>query len=308
MRRYLGYLADSERWRHLRLRPDDILISTPAKCGTTWTQTIVGMLVFGRVDLGAPLSEISPWLDMQVRRTDEVVDLLEAQTHRRFIKTHTPLDGLPARDDVTYVVVIRHPLDVALSDRDHRANISDAAFELRLQAVGDKDLDVLAPPVDRPDDPAEYLRWFIDCDLPPTGSGPNSLADFCEQARIAWDQRARPNVHLIHYADLWSDLDSEMRRLADALRVRVDPAIWPALVDAATLDSMRERAGDVAPDAQLGIWKSDRDFFRHGGGRGWEQLLSADDRAHFERRLDELAGPAADWIRRGCAAMAPAGA
>lgn len=232
MRRYLGWMADSRRWDHLALRPDDIVISTPSKCGTTWMQNLVGMLVFGRVDLGAPLSALSPWLDMQLH----------------------PIDVLPARPDP-------------------------------------------------PEDATEYLRWWIDSDLPPTGSGPNSLADMCEQAAIAWARRHRPNVHLFHYRDLVADTEAEMRHLAGALDIPVDPALRPDLVDASSFSSMRERAEDLAPEAAAGIWRSPQDFFRQSGTRDWRSLLDDADIAHFERRLDELAGDAADWIRHGRTAV-----
>jgi len=36
---------------------------------------------------------ISPWLDMQANELAAVVVALEAQEHRRLIKTHTPLMG-----------------------------------------------------------------------------------------------------------------------------------------------------------------------------------------------------------------------
>ena len=85
-------------------------------------QHIVGMLILDRADLGAPISQLSPWLDMLIRTDDEVFAMLDAQTHRRWIKTHTPLDGVPLHPGVTYIAVVRHPLDVALSDRDHSAN------------------------------------------------------------------------------------------------------------------------------------------------------------------------------------------
>lgn len=68
VRRYRGFVVDSERWDRFRFWPDDIVISTPAKCGTTWMQTIIGMLVLDRIDLGAPISTISPWLDMLTYR------------------------------------------------------------------------------------------------------------------------------------------------------------------------------------------------------------------------------------------------
>jgi hypothetical protein len=86
-------------------------------------QTIVGMLLLDRTDLGCRSCSISPWLDMLIQLGGETLSILEAQTHRRFIKTHTPLDGVPGLDSVTYLTVTRHPLDAALSLRDHHANM-----------------------------------------------------------------------------------------------------------------------------------------------------------------------------------------
>ena len=39
-------LTDSSRWREFQLRPDDIVISVPSKCGTTWMQMICALLIF----------------------------------------------------------------------------------------------------------------------------------------------------------------------------------------------------------------------------------------------------------------------
>src|SRR5674536_154767 len=39
VRRYRTVVSDNARWAGFRYRADDIVISTPAKCGTTWMQT-----------------------------------------------------------------------------------------------------------------------------------------------------------------------------------------------------------------------------------------------------------------------------
>ncbi len=298
MRRYRGFMADSDRWSRFPLRPDDVIITTPSKCGTTWMQTIVGMLLLDRVPLDVPISTVSPWLDMLIRSEEEVFGLLAAQRHRRFIKTHTPLDGLPWRDTVTYLAVVRHPLDVALSDVDHAANMDDErAGELRGAAVGDSDGPAWRS--QRPTDPGEYLRWFIGNDERPRGSGPDGLADFGNQVRTYWEARWQPNVHLFHYADLWADREAEMRHVAAALGVDVSEGRWSALVAAASLDAMRSRAATAAPEAHVGIWRSAEAFFRSGGTRDWRRLLDEDDLAHFDARLREVAGDASDWVLRG---------
>src|SRR3954466_2058400 len=115
VRRYEGVVFDSSRWDGFELRAGDIIISTPPKCGTTWAQMICALLVLQEPVLPLPLDTLSPWLDMVTRSRPELFADLAAQTHRRFIKTHTPLDGIPHDPTVTYICVGRDPRDVALS-------------------------------------------------------------------------------------------------------------------------------------------------------------------------------------------------
>jgi hypothetical protein len=66
-------------------------------------QMISALLIFQRTTFDRSLDLISPWLDMQIREIGAVIADLEAQQHRRFVKTHTPLDGLPVEPAVTYI-------------------------------------------------------------------------------------------------------------------------------------------------------------------------------------------------------------
>ncbi|MGH3792933.1 MAG: hypothetical protein ACRDRU_08120 [Pseudonocardiaceae bacterium] len=58
--RYRSFAADSIRWEGFPFRDGDIVISTPSKCGTTWTQMMCALLVFQTPDLPQPLIELSP--------------------------------------------------------------------------------------------------------------------------------------------------------------------------------------------------------------------------------------------------------
>ena len=76
MRRYEGTVYDSNRWDGFELRPGDIIISTPPKCGTTWTQMICALLILQEPELPLPLDTLSPWIDMVTRaRTEVFADL-----------------------------------------------------------------------------------------------------------------------------------------------------------------------------------------------------------------------------------------
>ena len=148
--RYRSIIFDSGRWDGFAFRPGDVVISTPPKSGTTWTQMLCALLIFDGPTFPAPLEEVSPGLDICTRPLAEVTAALAAQTHRRFIKTHAPLDGLPRHAEATYLVVGRDPRDVAISWEHHAANMDFArVLELRAAAVGNADLAEL-PEMPRP--------------------------------------------------------------------------------------------------------------------------------------------------------------
>jgi aryl sulfotransferase len=113
--RYRSADEDSARWTGFAFRDGDIVISTRSKSGTTWMQMICALLVFHRQICPSRSGRLSPWLDWLGTPPDEVYARLAAQDHRRFIKTHTPLDGIPLDERATYIVVGRHPLDMAVS-------------------------------------------------------------------------------------------------------------------------------------------------------------------------------------------------
>src|SRR5262249_55613775 len=149
---------DSARWEGFEFRPGDIVISTPKKCGTTWTQMLCALLIFDGPVFPEPLELLSPWIDMCNRPIDEVRAALAAQTHRRFIKTHTPPDGLPVRDDVTDGVAGRDPRDAAVSFEHHAQNMDyDGFLALRAAAVGNDDLEHIPARKVPLDDPLEQF-------------------------------------------------------------------------------------------------------------------------------------------------------
>jgi aryl sulfotransferase len=94
---YQNHHLDSTRWDAIALRPDDIVISTAYKAGTTFTQTIVGNLIFFGGEMPEVLLRASPWIEMRMHPIDNLRGVVEAQTHRRFLKSHVGLDGTPYR-------------------------------------------------------------------------------------------------------------------------------------------------------------------------------------------------------------------
>lgn len=290
-----GRIYDSRRWEGFEFRPDDIVISTPPKCGTTWTQMILALLILQRPRLPRPLAEISPWLDMLTRARRDVVADLEAQDHRRFIKTHTALDGLPVAPGVTYICVGRDPRDAAVSMDAHLANMDlavvHAATEEAARIDGiDKEPERFEPPARPPDARARFWAW-VDDDEPwrPTGT---SLLRALRHFETFFDPPAGAEVVLLHYDDLSADLDGQMRALADRLGIEVAEERWPDLVQAATFQEMRRNAETTVPrSAGASMWRDDKAFFRRGSSGQWRQFLDAEGQARYRRRVLSLTSP-----------------
>lgn len=300
--RYRSIIADNARWDGFALREGDIIISTPPKCGTTWTQMICAMLIFQTPDLPRPLDLISPWLDQSLRPLDSVVADLEAQAHRRFIKSHTPLDGLPFDPRVTYIAVGRDPRDVALSWDNHWANLDfDAALALRRAAVGLDDLAELMSPAlpARPASERERFWYWIDDPTPSTRS-PCSLAGTVHHLATFFAVRNEANVILVHYGDLKEDLEGQMRRLAARLSIEVPEERWPALVEAATFEAMKRRSKETGPNQTESVWHDGERFFHRARHGEWRDLLDEEDLRRYEARVHQLAdAELSAWVHRG---------
>ncbi|MEU5928206.1 sulfotransferase domain-containing protein [Streptomyces antimycoticus] len=299
-RRYLSPEHNSVRWDDFPLRDGDIVISTPPKSGTTWVQMMCALLIFQTPDLPQPLEVLSPWLDQppwldQMRSQEEVYARLSEQKHRRVIKTHTPLDGLPLDPRVSYIVVARHPLDRALSVYHQTANI-DLERVYAAQDGSDPQSRQSPPPLPSM---REWLQYW--CLPQPTDDQgiavPESLHQTVHHLYDAWNRQAQPNVRLLHYNDLCADLAGQMAALAEWLGITVNESVWPDLVKAATFDEMKSRAERLAPDTE--ILKDPAKFFRSGRSGGSQDFLTEGDLDAYRKRVGDLAPkPFLDWLHR----------
>jgi len=285
---------DSTIWDRFAFRDDDVIVATYAKAGTTWTQHIVGQLIF-QGDPAVEVAKISPWLDLRIMPPD-AMDKLEAQQHRRIIKTHLPLDALTFSPKAKYVYIGRDGRDVVWSMYNHHASANQLWYDLLNETPGR-----VGPPIERPDpDVRRYFLTWLERDGHP-------FWPFWENIATWWAARDLPNVRLIHYNDLKRDLPGEMRKLADFLECDVPADRWPQVVEHCTFDWMKAHAENVSP---LGgaIFDGGAQSFIHKGVNGrWRDVLTADDVAAYERRaLTELGPDCARWLAEGQAAEAQA--
>ena len=286
---------DSTRWDDYQARADDIIIATYPKCGTTWTQRIVGMLVF-QSDAPFAVQDISPWPDMRLPPPGAMVALAESQTHRRFLKSHLPFDTLPVYEGVKFVHVARDGRDAAMSFHNHKLNYTDEVLkEIGTILADDPKFDA---DVTRPDpDPAQHFHDWLQGEEDHIG---DPLCGFWHMERSYWEVRDEPNMLLVHYADMKKDLEGEMRRIADFLDIETDEALWPKLVEAAQFDAMKSRAEELMPSAGH-IWQGGGNTFLNKGTNGrWRGVFNQEDLDDYDARVKKEFSPElAQWIEKG---------
>lgn len=284
-RRYVNIGSDSARWEQFEHRSGDIIISTPPKSGTTLTQRICALAVFQTGELAESLDEISPWFDHNVRSDEHMRSIVEAQQHRRFLKTHTPLDGIPSWDDVIYINTARDPRDIFASWEGQIGNLDpERTREAINTGVGlDKVQEFLKPP---PATLAERVQQWLEAE----DLNKFSLARHLHQMELAWKRQSQPNVFLFHFEQLRSDRKAALRAVAAALDIELTAQQVDDLAPFTSFEAMKADAANLAPNTK-GIFAEPAKFFRSGTSGGWQELLSAEQLDRYDERTKELASP-----------------
>ena len=293
------WTTDSRHWERYKPRTGDIIIGTSAKCGTTWMQQVVCLLVFQSAE-PRPITGLSPWLDARAFiPIDEKFASIEAQSHRRFLKTHSQLDAVPFYDEVSYIHVGRYGLDAFMSWHHHSVIMTEGVLEaFDAAGIGDP---AVGCPYPRPAQNAHdfFRTWMKDDEIARWGdSFPASR--YFDIERSYWAERRAPNVLLVHYNDLKADLESEMRRIADFLNISIPAATWPALIEAATFASMKRNSAELGPDWERAFVGGLDGFLAQGTNARWRDVLTTEDVARFETRAGrELSPGLAQWLKSG---------
>jgi len=297
-------VSDSRRWDPFEPRDGDIVIGTFAKVGTTWTQRIVDLLVHQTPDV-RPFGDISPWLDATIfGPLDDDLAMLQAQTHRRYVKSHLPFDALPVWDTVKYIHVGRDGRDARLSWQNHEQGFRPeffariAANAMALAAAHGEA--PTGPPPPRPEDPREYLvQWMdeLEAALDQPGGASSTFFGF---ETTYWRERARPNLLLVHYDDLHADLAGEMRRISDFLGIDTPEARMPALVEAARFATMKRDGDALLPKLKLAFDRGADRFINRGVSGRWRECLRPEDIARYEAIATRAATPGLGrWLEGG---------
>ena len=221
------------------------------------------------------------------------LDLLEAQTHRRIIKTHLPVDALTFSPKARYLYIARDGRDVAWSLYNHHSNGNELWYQLLNETPGR-----VGPPIGKPDpDIRSYFKTWLAEDGAPFWSYWDNIATW-------WAIRDLPNVKLVHFANLKADPEGEMRAIADFLGCEIPEAQWPQILEHCSFEYMKAHAANVAPLGGAIFDGGAQTFINKGENGRWRDVLTAQDVAEYERTaVAKLGAECAYWLATGQAAL-----
>jgi len=297
---YQNHHLDSTRWGVLVPRPDDIIVTTAYKAGTTWTQQIVNWLLNGHLDPVPSIHETSIWVGARFLGMDKptLEAHLEGMQGRRFLKSHLPLDGLPYYPDASYLIVGRDPRDVFMSFFNHYSSYTEGAYAAfnSEEAVG--------PPFPRcPDNPVDlFRRWITEGWFEWETEGWPMWSNL-HHTQTYWKFRHLPNFLFLHYNDMLADLDAAVRHIVDFLRLDVSEETIARKVEETTFANVKRKA-EAQPEEEdfsrfIFEGGQTRFFFKGTNGR-WRDVLGPDELALYEVAKERVLDPAAArWLEDG---------
>ncbi|KAL3051982.1 hypothetical protein OYC64_002079 [Pagothenia borchgrevinki] len=237
-------------------RPDDIIIVTYPKSGTTWTQEIVPLIMSG----GDPASvetlpnwERVPWLEEIQACTFN----LEQRASPRMLTTHSPYNMMPpsffeVKPKVIYVM--RNPKDVFVSSFFYHMT---ASFLVN------------------PGPQTEFLHKFLD--------GKVMFGSWFDHVKSWLNAEDKEHIMYISYEEMILDLKDSVGRLAQFLNTSLDPEVIEKIADRCLFKNMKNNNMSnysAVPREFMDQTKSE--FLRKGIAGDWENQLTVAEAEYFD--------------------------
>lgn len=285
---FQNHTLDSTIWNDFIYRDDDIIIASWARAGTTWVQQIVKQLIFGgNPDLDT--SALSFFLELLMLSKEEKLDIINNQSHRRFIKTHLSSDTLVFSPKAKYIYVGRNAPDIVWSLYNWLKKFRKGSFAIKATVK-----ERVGPPLKRPtvDFYEFWKKWLYEDGYP--------MWPFWNNVRSWWNIRNLPFVKLIHFNSLKEDLERVILEIAEFLEIPVTPEQMERLMEYCSYEWMKKNPTKTTPEGSDTLVGGAGTFYLNGKNGQWSDYLGIKDITEYkEYAIVELGNECANWLFSG---------
>ncbi|XP_047438748.1 cytosolic sulfotransferase 3-like isoform X2 [Mugil cephalus] len=256
------YFTDNwENVQNFQARPDDILVATYPKAGTTWVSYILDLLYFSKTcqerQKTTPIYERVPFLEITVPSLDSGTEMVEKlPTSPRLIKTHLPVQFVPKsfwEQNCRIVYVARNAKDNM---------VSFFHFER---------MNYIQP---EPGDWSEFYQKFMD--------GKLVFGSWYDHVNNWWKKKQDySNLHYMFYEDMIEDTGREIDKLCHFLGLSPSAEEKRMITGDVQFDSMKKDG--MANYSTLGIMDFKvSPFMRKGLVGDWKNHFTVAQNEKFD--------------------------
>ncbi|TKR72033.1 hypothetical protein L596_019556 [Steinernema carpocapsae] len=252
--------------KSIQTYPDDVLIATFPKCGTTWVRHIICQLMLEDYDPrpGKELFVYSPMIECDGK---EVID----RTPRpRILKSHMTYGDYPKNPVAKRILVVRNPKDTLVS-----------SFKMASNAKW-----------------PNYAGLTFDIFFDLFMEGKYAYGCYFEYHKDWIDQLKEHDMLLLKYEDMVKDLKTATVQIGEFLGGRAaeiveNPEKLGDVVEASTFKSMKEDQSRWIE----GFLKDQQQFVRKGTPRDWKNYLNKEQSDRVDQKFKEVfkGTMAANW-------------
>lgn len=255
-------------WDHIwnfQAKPDDILICTYPKAGTTWTQEIVDLIQNeGDVEKTqrAPTHVRFPFIEWVIPSIGCGLEQANAMPSPRILKTHLPIHLLPPsfiEKNCKIIYVARNPKDNMVSYY-HFQRMNKA-----LPAPGTWE---------------EYFENFL--------TGKVCWGSWYDHVRGWWEAKDQHRMLYLFYEDLKTNPKREIQKLGEFIGKRLDDKVLDTIVHYSSFDVMKQNPMANYSSVPIEFMNhSVSPFMRKGAVGDWKNHFTVAQNERFDEDYKE---------------------
>jgi len=269
---------DPSLWQDLQVCDDDIVITTYAKFGHLRMQIIINELI--NIASGVQNNHL-PWVELRHPKSLDRIKKISGDPNRHILRSHLSANEI-FRQTGKYIFVGRDPRDLIFNlyyflkgaSPDWQEHFSQYGFKT--------------------DNPIEGFEIFWEVWMNKNGF---PIWPYFSYLQSWWKKRNEANVLFIHFLDFKSNMEKELRRIADFLELDLTSENWSQIASVCSYENISNLCLNE-PQIDSSFWN---------GGHGinhvtsiahtWRDHLNKRHDIELQSKLREAIGQSGkDWV------------